>query len=219
MEEKLCVRRIGVTGGIASGKSTVTELLREMGFTVLDADAVYHQLVDKDGYLLPRLVEAFGKGILAADGSLDRRVLAERVFAEEGERKKLDALTHSAVYRELDRLAQETIQQWEDQMQGKTEEETHRLLFFDVPLLIESLAASQCLSLDRIWLVTAPEAVRKQRLMMRDGLSGVEVERRLAAQMSEEEKRKKADVVLHNDADLEQLKKIVEEAVRGEFYA
>lgn len=222
MEEKLRVRRIGLTGGIASGKSTVTELLRKMGFTVLDADAMYHELVAANGALLPRLVEAFGEDILAADGSLDRRAFAKHIFAEKAAREKLDAITHPAVYHELDRLAKETISQWKIQRTRKTAEDNevaHRLLFFDIPLLMESFGVSQCLSLDRIWLVTAPEAMRKQRLMVRDGLSEEEAKRRLAAQMSEDEKQKKADVILTNDADLEKLKKIVEEAVRGEEYA
>lgn len=222
MEEKLRVRRIGLTGGIASGKSTVTELLRKMGFTVLDADAIYHQLVAANGALLPRLVEAFGKDILAADGSLDRRILGTRVFMEEAAREKLDAITHPAVYHELDRLAKETISQWKIQMKSKTaqhDEAVYRLLFFDIPLLMESFEASQCLSLDRIWLVTAPETMRKQRLMVRDGLSEEEAKRRLAVQMSEDEKREKADVIFTNDADLGKLKKMVEEVVRGEEYA
>ena len=221
MENENRVRRIGITGGIACGKSAVTDMLRKMGFTVLDADALYHQLIGKGGTLLRSLVDYFGTSILTAEGTLDRKKLGEYIFARESERKKLDQLTHPAVYHALEHLAQKTIQQWirTDLFEKEEESDMRRLLFFDVPLLIESLAEAHCLCLDSIWLVTAPEEERKRRLMMRDGLSREAAEQRISAQMSEEEKRKKASVILDNDADLVKLKKIVEEAVRGELYA
>lgn len=221
MDQEIRVRRIGITGGIACGKSTVTDMLRKMGFTVLDADALYHQLIGKEGTLLRSLVEYFGTSILTAEGTLDRKKLGEHVFSRESEREKLDQLTHPAVYHALEHLAKETIQQWirADLFENEEESDKHRLLFFDVPLLIESLAASRVLCLDSIWLVTASDEERKRRLMMRDGLSRKAAEQRISAQMSEEEKRKKASVILNNDADLVKLKKIVEEAVRGELYA
>lgn len=221
MENENRVRRIGITGGIACGKSAVTDMLRKMGFTVLDADALYHQLIGKGGTLLRSLVDYFGTSILTAEGTLDRKKLGEYIFARESERKKLDQLTHPAVYHALKHLAQKTIQQWirTDLFEKEEESDMRRLLFFDVPLLIESLAGAHCLCLDSIWLVTAPDEERKRRLMMRDGLSRKAAEQRISAQMSEEEKRKKASVILNNDADLVKLKEIVEEAVRGELYA
>lgn len=230
MQKRVRVRRIGITGGIASGKSTVTTLLRQKGFTVLDADAIYHQLIAKDGALLPRLVDAFGEDILATDGTLNRRLLGERVFADEMQRKKLDALTHPAVYKALDDLAQETIRHWESVEESvgsdvhqpavcATEKQANRLLFFDVALLMETITVARLLRLDSIWLVTASEAVRKKRVMLRDGLSAEEAEKRMAAQMSEAEKRKRASVILPNETDMAHLEKIVDEAIRGEVYA
>lgn len=173
---------IGLTGSIACGKSGVSAYLRSLGYPVVDADAISRALTAPGGPALPALREAFGDGVFHG-GVLDRRALGALVFADPAQRKRLDALLHpliiASVARELAAL-----------------EATADLVFGDIPLLYE--CGMEAL-FDRIWVVSAPQEQQIARLCARDKLPREEALRRIAAQMPQEEKRRRADAVISTD--------------------
>jgi dephospho-CoA kinase len=184
------VRLVGLTGGIASGKSTVSALLRERGVPVIDADALSRAVVLPGTPTLARIAEAFGPEALLPDGSLDRRRLGTRVFADPAERRRLEAITHPAVrdatLEEVARLAADG----------------HELAFHDVPLLYEVGLEG---TVDSVVVVWTPRAVQLERLVRRNSLSPAEAEARLAAQLSLDEKAARADFVIENQGPPEAL--------------
>jgi len=184
------VRLVGLTGGIASGKSTFSALLRARGVPVVDADALARAVVAPGSPALARIVEAFGAEALSADGSLDRRWVGARVFADADERRRLEAITHPAIRRamveEIDRLA----------AAGQS------LAFYDVPLLYEAGLEGTVESVVVVW---TPRAVQLERLVRRDGLSPAEAEARLGAQLPLDEKAARADFVVENEGPPEAL--------------
>ncbi len=184
------MRLVGLTGGIASGKSTLAAMLRARGAPVVDADALAREAVRHGSPALARIAEAFGPEVLLPDGGLDRRRLGALVFADPEERRRLEAITHPAV-REL--LAAELI---------RLEAEGHSLAFYDVPLLFEVglEGAVECTVV--VW---TPRAVQLARLVQRDGLTPSEAEARVAAQLPIDEKAARADVVVENDGPVEAL--------------
>lgn len=214
MKEKNVFRRIGITGGIASGKSTVTVWLKAHGFPVWDADAIYETLTVKGSPLLQQIARRFGPQAITADGALHRSYLAERVFSDPAARKALDALTHPAVYQEMARQAAK----WEEMQRANTTT-TNRseLLFFDVPLLLETREDATVLHLDHIWLVHTSPEVQIERLMARNLFSAEEAKRRIASQMPLVEKQALADVLINNDGNRQQLAKRIEECIEGEY--
>lgn len=182
-------RIIGLTGGIASGKSTVTSYLKEKGYPVIDADAVVHSLQISGGELYQALVEHFGTEILLDTGDLNRPVLAQRIFSSQKEiawsNQIQGDIIRKALARERDRLA-----------------ETEDLFFMDIPLLIEQGYLDW---FDQVWLVYVTEETQLERLMERNALTEDQARDRLAAQMSLDEKRAHADLVLDNNGDLTAL--------------
>jgi dephospho-CoA kinase len=174
---------IGLTGGIASGKSTVSRILRELGAPVVDADALVHELQRPGTPVTQAIVEAFGPEILRPDGTLDRAALGRIVFADAARRKVLEAIVHPAVRARMD----EEIRRY--QQAG------HPAVVLDVPLLIEG---GTYRTVDRVWLVYVDGETQRRRLIDRDGLSPADAERRIAAQMSLEEKSAFADLVIDN---------------------
>ncbi|ACG74002.1 dephospho-CoA kinase [Anaeromyxobacter sp. K] len=177
------MRVIGLTGGIATGKSTFGALLRARGAPVVDADALARAAVEPGTPALPEIARTFGAEVLREDGALDRKALAARVFADPEARRRLEAITHPAVRRAMreatDRLA----------AQG------HPLAFYDTPLLYE--VGLEAL-LDAVVVVWAPRDVQRERLIRRDGLDAAEVDARLAAQLPVDEKAARADFVIDN---------------------
>ncbi len=178
------MRLIGLTGGIASGKSTFSALLAARGAPVVDADALARAVVAPGSPTLARVVEAFGPRALQPDGTLDRRWMGARVFADPAERRRLEAITHPAIRQamveEVDRLAAAG----------------HDLAFYAVPLLYEvGLDAL----VDSVVVVWTPRAVQLERLVRRDALSPVEAEARIAAQLPLDEKAARADFVVENE--------------------
>ena len=188
---------LGVTGNIATGKSTVTGMLARMGATVIDSDLVYRELVAPGQPVLQTLVERFGPGIVADDGSLNRPALGAIVFADPAALADLDRLTHPAVIAEVDRRAAGI---------------PHGVVVLDAVKLIESGHADRC---DAVWLVTANPDVQVQRLMIRNKLSAMEARRRVAAQPPLEPKLRRADLVIDNSGTIEDLKEQVERAWRN----
>jgi len=178
---------VGLTGGIGSGKSTVAALLAARGAIVVDADAIARQVVEPGTPALGKLVERFGPEILAPDGSLDRQALADRAFADEASRKDLEAITHPAIGEEFVR-----------QVAAAPE---HAVVVHDVPLLVESRRGFEY---GAVIVVEASAAVRLARLEAR-GVRLEDAERRMAAQASDEDRRKVATWVVDNSGDLAHL--------------
>ena len=185
---------LGVTGNIATGKSTVVKLLVEKGAHHIDSDVVYHELIAPGEPLLATLVDHFGEGILADDGSLDRKALGGIVFSDPAKLKELDALTHPAVVAEADRRAFAI----ED-----------GVVILDAVKLIESGHYKVC---DAVWLVTAPEDMQVSRLMSRNSLDEAEARKRVSAQPPLGPKRDVADREIVNDGTLEELRNQVDAA-------
>ena len=180
---------IGITGGIASGKSTVTNFLRQKGFEVVDADALVHQLQKPDGRLYQILVEHFGEKVLLEDGELNRPLLASLIFSNSDEREWSKETQGQIIREELGSL-RDKLSQTED------------VFFMDIPLLFEQDYASW---FDETWLVYVSRDTQLDRLMNRDQLSKESAETRLASQWTLEEKKKFATYILDNNGSREQL--------------
>lgn len=185
---------LGVTGNIASGKSTVVNILKEYGAHHIDSDLVYHDLVQPGQPLLARLAEAYGDGIIAEDGTLDRKALGAIVFSDPEKLAELDCITHPAVIAESDRRIAAIHS---------------GVIVIDAVKLIESGHADIC---DEVWLVTAPEDVQIARLMRRNELTEEEARQRVAAQPPLEPKIDRADRIIENSGSLETLRATVEAA-------
>ena len=180
---------IGITGGIASGKSTVTEFLRQKGFQVIDADAVVHQLQKPSGRLYQVLVEHFGEKILLENGELNRPLLASLIFSNPEEQEWSKRTQGEIIREELAALRNQFAQ-------------TEALFFMDIPLLFEQNYASW---FDETWLVYVNRDVQLERLMKRDQISREAAESRLNSQWPLERKISLASHSLDNNGNQEQL--------------
>ena len=180
---------IGITGGIASGKSTVTEFLRQKGFQVVDADAVVHQLQKPGGRLYQVLVEHFGEKILLKNGELNRTLLASLIFSNPEEQEWSKRTQGEIIREELAALRNQFAQ-------------TEALFFMDIPLLFEQDYASW---FDETWLVYVNRDVQLERLMKRDQISKEAAESRLNSQWPLERKISLASHSLDNNGNQEQL--------------
>lgn len=185
---------VGLTGGIGSGKSTVTRMLQKLGAVVVDADAIVHELQAAGSPLLDRIVEAFGPDVLAASGELDREALGQLVFRDEAARRRLNAIVHPAVGAEMARRIEQA------RKAGAP------LVVADVPLLFETGRSG---GFDAIVLVYCSEAQQIERQQLRDGTSRAAAEERLRSQLSIEEKRRLADHVIDNSGSLEETERQV----------
>ena len=180
---------IGITGGIASGKSTVTEFLRQKGFQVVDADAVVHQLQKPGGQLYQVLVEHFGEKILLENGELNRLLLASLIFSNPEEQEWSKRTQGEIIREELAALRNQFAQ-------------TEALFFMDIPLLFEQNYASW---FDETWLVYVNRDVQLERLMKRDQISKEAAESRLNSQWPLERKISLSSHSLDNNGNQEQL--------------
>jgi len=183
------VKIIGITGGIASGKSTVTEFLRQHGFEVVDADAVVHQLQKPGGRLYQILVEHFGDKVLLENGELNRPILASLIFANPEEQEWSKRTQGEIIREELVALRNQLAQ-------------TEDVFFMDIPLLFEQNYASW---FDETWLVYVNRDVQLERLMKRDHISKEEAESRLNSQWPLERKIVLASHSLDNNGNQKQL--------------
>ncbi len=183
------MRVFGLTGGLASGKSTVAARLRERGVPVIDADALARAVTSPGSPVLAKVVAAFGPEALR-DGALDRRWLASIVFADASKRLELEAITHPEIQARRDALLVEFAARGEP------------LSCYEVPLLYEKGLASE---LRPVVVVQAPEAVQIRRAQARDGADETQVRARLAAQLPLAEKAARADYVIDNDGSLADL--------------
>ena len=192
------VRIIGITGGIASGKSTVTEFLRQQGYQVIDADQVVHELQEPGGRLYQALLSTFGPAILQEDGRWDRPKLGAMIFGNP------ELLAQSSQIQ--NRIIREELAGRRDLLA-----EMEDIFFMDLPLLFELQYEDW---FDQIWLVDVTEETQLSRLMTRNSLSQEEAEKRIAAQLSLQEKRKRADVLIDNNGSLEATRQQIRDALQ-----
>jgi dephospho-CoA kinase len=188
------VRLIGLTGGIASGKSTVSRMLKELGATVIDADQLAREVVAPGQPALAEIAARF-PGVVGPDGALDRKKLGERIFGDVAERGALNAITHPRIQQRVLELTQ-----------GYAEAGV-KVVVYDAPLIFENRLDQ---ALEGTILVAASEPVQVARLRARDGLSEEQARARLAAQLSLDEKRKLATWVIDNSGTVEQTRAQVE---------
>ncbi len=185
---------VGLTGGIGSGKSTVARMLAARGAVVLDADRLAREAVDPGTPGHTAVVGRFGLGILTAEGAVDRKALADLVFADPRARRDLEAIVHPEVRR---RFLEEV-----ERCRG-----TERVVVFDSPLLVET---GQHRAFDLLIVVSAPVEAQVARLAADRGMSEEDVRSRIAAQMPLEEKAAAADIILDNDGTMEELERQVD---------
>lgn len=178
---------IGLTGGIGSGKSTVSAYLKEKGCPVVDADRIARTVTAQGSPVLAQLACEFGSDILFADGSLDRKKLGRIVFSDPRKKSRLDAITLGEV---CDRIRGE--------LERVKAESTAELVVLDVPLLFETGLDELA---DSVWVVDADDETRIKRICDRDHMSREEAENRMARQMPREERLLRADHVLDNSGD------------------
>jgi dephospho-CoA kinase len=177
------MRVIGLTGGIASGKSLVAEILEELGAVVIDADRLAREVVKPGTRSYREIVDFFGKKVVLPDGTLDRKTLGRIVFADPVARKHLEKMTHPAIIR----LAEERLD--EERRKGT------EIVFYMVPLLVEAGLTS---SVHEIWVVYADEGTQLERLIKRDKIGKDEALRKISAQMPMEEKVNFGQVIIDN---------------------
>ena len=183
------IRGIGLTGGIASGKSSVASVFQAKGAMVIDADQLAREAVEPGSRGLAEVTAAFGKGVLASDGRLDRQRLGALVFSDGQKRKQLEGIHHP----EIKRLAEERI--------AGAAGTGHRVVFYMAPLLIEAGATDR---VDEVWVVTVRPEVQLERLVLRDGISRDEAQRIIDSQMPLAEKEKYGRVVIDNSGTPEE---------------
>jgi dephospho-CoA kinase len=188
---------VGLTGGIACGKSTVAGMLVRRGALSIDLDQIAREVVLPGSPVLARVVDCFGQGILNEDGSLNRKALGEIVFNDPDARKKLESITHPAIRAIM-----------VERMAALEQAHPDRLVVVEVPLLYESGLQAM---FDEVMVVYVPRDMQLARLRDREGLSPEQAEKRLNAQLPIEDKKKWADVVIDNSGTLEQTERQVDE--------
>lgn len=191
---------IGLTGGIGSGKSTVAGMLAERGAYVIDADRVGHDVYRPGSEGFRRVQEAFGAAVVAADGTIDRRVLGARVFDDGQALARLNALLHPLIGEEL-----------RDRITAAVAEDPDRPVVVEAAIMLEA----GWRFFERIWVVVVDRETAIARVTSSRGLTREEVERRIDAQMTNEERRRRADLVIENDGSIEALRAQVALAWRG----
>ncbi len=190
---------IGLTGGIASGKSYVAGILEEMGAVVIDADQLAREVVMPGTLPFRTIVDTFGEKVLRPDGTLDRKALGRIVFADPDARARLERITHPAILK----LAEERLE--EERLKGTG------TVFYMVPLLLEVGLTS---SVDEVWVVYADNETQVERLMKRDRIGRDEALRKMAAQMPMDEKVKFGKVIIDNRGTPEETRRKVMELWR-----
>ena len=187
---------IGLTGGIACGKSTVSKALRALGACIIDADALAHELSQPNQALFNAYVQRFGMAIVTPGGTLDRAAIARLIFTDPTMRAEVEQISHPLIRRAVEERLR------------MAEKEQKRAAVLDVPLLFE--AGWEVLT-DEVWVVSLPEAAQLVRLMERDpAMTEEEARARIAAQMPLSEKRARADVVIDNSGTKEETLHMIE---------
>lgn len=184
----------GITGGIASGKSSVSTFIKELGFPIIDADVVAREVVEPGEAAYHEIVKAFGESILQPEGGINRTKLGDIVFHNKDKRLKLNSIVHPAIRKRMRELAEKAFQDGAE------------TVFMDIPLLFESKLTFM---VEKTLLVYVDEEIQLARLMNRNNLSKKDALARIASQMPLREKRALADAVVNNNGDLAETKEQV----------
>ena len=185
---------IGLTGGIASGKSVVSQMLAERGALIIDADKVGHEAYRRGNGCYEAVVEAFGTGVVGADGEIDRKALGGKVFGDPAQRERLEGIVWPWMRETMDkRLAQ-------------IRAEGTPVVVLEAAVLIE---AGWIPITDQVWVVTVAPAIARQRVIERNGLTAEQADARINAQLANEERAKYAQVIIDNSGTLDELKRRV----------
>lgn len=192
------VKVIGITGGIATGKSTVSKIIRDEGFQVIDSDSIAREVVKRGSEGLRLVIDKFGRDLLMEDGSLDRDKLGDLIFQNDEKRRQLNDLLHP--------LIRESMTLGIDRASY-----SNNVVFVDIPLLFESRdeIEDSGITLDEVWVVYTEEAIQLNRLMKRNDYTYDEALSRIRSQLDIEEKRRLADRVIDNSGSLEETRKQV----------
>lgn len=193
---------IGLTGSISSGKSLVTGFIREMGIRVVDADLIAREVVRPGLPAWKQIKDYFGEEVLDSDLSINRKILARKIFGDNEKISKLNEITHPVIIEKINS---------EINKFRSSSDNDKKILVIDVPLLIETGMQTK---VDKVWVVYIPEELQLKRLMDRDGLTLSEAMKRIKSQMPVGEKRKFADAVIDNSGSIQETKDKVEELVR-----
>lgn len=191
---------IGLTGGIGSGKSTVSQMLAELGAIVIDADKVGHEVLKPNTEVWHEIVASFGEDILTPSGDIDRKKLASMVFRDASALARLNQIMHPRMYRIVEAQLDEL------KLQGTS------VVVLEAPLLFE---AGWTKLTDEVWVTVAPEATVLRRLKERSRLTESDAMVRIGSQLSQEERAKRADVVINTDCALDELRARVKELWQG----
>lgn len=189
-------RVIGLTGGIGSGKTTVSQTLTELGAVIIDADKVGHEAYQPGTDIWQELVKTFGKQVLAADNTIDRKQLGAIVFGNPEELKRLNSIVHPRMFEMIKKRIEDLRQKGA------------KLVVLDAAILFE---ANWAPLVEEVWVVVADEANVVKRAIARTGLPEEQIRSRIRSQMSNEERIKRANVVIHNNGNMEDLRQKVKE--------
>jgi dephospho-CoA kinase len=191
---------VGLTGGVASGKTAISQVLKEEGAYIIDADQIARELVQPHKPAWNELIRAFGKEILQEDGSIHRKKLADQVFADPKKRKLLNQILHPRIKEEMDRRTKEIGQK-----------DPEAIVVIDAPLIVE---LGDHREMDKLIVVASTQTQQIERLKERDGIGPEEALRILSSQMPVEEKVNLADFVIRNEGSFEETKKRAKEVFK-----
>ncbi len=184
---------IGITGGIASGKSNITFLLRQKGYVVIDSDAISRRLSEPDGPVYQAIIKEFGRDYLKEDLTIDRSRLGKYIFSDEVARQKLNAISHPFIVQEI---------------KNQINQVEKGFLFLDIPLLYEAHLEYLC---EKVICIYLSYDIQLKRLMARDQIDCLYAQEKIASQMSLEEKKKKADYVIDTSGTFEQTEALLDQ--------
>jgi len=190
--------KIGLTGGIGSGKSAACEIFSELGVPVIDADNIAHSLVKPGMPAFKEIIKMFGNEVISSDGTLDRKIIRNSIFANQIDRKKLEDLLHPAVYREI-AVQVETI--------------NSKYCIISIPLLLETDASK---TVDRILVIDAPRELQLERALNRDKTNKSDIDAIIDSQISRKDRLSAADDIVDNKGDIDNLRKRIRDL--HEFY-
>lgn len=199
MKEANYFMMVGLTGGIASGKSTVSQMFKERGFAIIDADVAARKVVEPDQSAYREIVQVFGEVILLPNQMLDRAKLGAIIFSDETKRQKLNSIVHPAVRKQMEIWKNEAL------AAGS------QTVIYDIPLLFESRLTNL---VEKTIVVFVEEQVQLERLMERNGLSESEALARITSQMPLTEKVKMADAIIDNNGEMDETRSQIEQLIK-----
>ena len=191
---------IAITGGIGSGKTQVTDYLISKGFTVVDADRMSREMTAPGGKAMPYILEHFGPSFILEDGSLDRAAMRDLVFRDPSLKSVLEEGTTKVVLEDIEAIRKEKA------------ENNEKALFFDIPLLFETGSEDDY---DAVWVVTADYELRKNRIMVRDGIDSAIIDLIMDSQEGEDRKVRLADNVIYNNGTFDELRESVDRVLKS----